>query len=376
MDGLRRQARKQFHLEQHFKQRAELCNARITLVTVAKFTKAETKLSLREVEWLHSKDVCDQINAGIPKHGNEHVTASMRMIRFERDQNGVIGIDQQTFMAVFEDCGFDAYWLNMILGSTYGFFSQHKLSGRVGNYYLHTVSYTMLWTHDSDTTITKAMLLPREHSQSPQQIFKSFLETLDHHKDLVNDARFCSLLCGVQVVRWIEGTTGENLKRIRDVEVITGHGAWHEPQRDSLPNADEFVTESKKLGFVLTALANVFRHACIARAILDDLASPQPLSLHQPLLAPLAKTTGFAPSVDDIVDAVEFLRGQTQSGELQASYLQERGRTQQSVVRYNTSPVPPHQLLRINTRFSIYSVAKMQNAAKKSHSQHKRTVTP
>lgn len=185
-----------------------------------------------------------------------------------------------------------------------------------------------------------------------------------HHKDLVNDWRFFSFLCGIELVRWIEGTAGENLIRIRDIEVVTGHGAWHEAQSESPPTTDQLVSESKRLGFVLTALANVVRHTRIARTILKDLAIPRPPVLHHSPSAQVSNTTTLTPILDDITGAAALLEGQIHSGELQAGYLQERGRTQQSVVRYIGASLPSHEKLIVNTRSSICLPATTQKVAK------------
>ncbi|KAH6878499.1 hypothetical protein BKA58DRAFT_436196 [Alternaria rosae] len=298
---------------------------------MAQYTK-ETTVKLTDIHWSQTSEICDQINTPIPKNGDETATASMWLIRLERDFDGVLSIDRRTFLEIFDNFGYDPYWLSMILSSTYGFFSRLKEGGTQYTYYIHTVSYTMLWTYNPHETTTKAVLIPREHSRYPEQIFKSFIQTVVHHKDLVSDSRFCSFVCAVEVVRWIEGTAFENLGRIRSIEVDTGHGAWHEVQHDSPPSTDELMEDSKRLGFVLTALANVSRHACIVRAILNDLASAQPLSSNRPALAQSSNTTSVPSPFDDILVAASMLEGQTQSGELQAGYLQERARTQQAVI--------------------------------------------
>ena len=332
MNSLRTQARARFLSEQKFKDGAKLHDARLSLLTVAQYPKVETIVKLTDIPWSQTSEIWDQINTPIPKNGDETATASMRLIRLEREFDGVLSIDQRTFLEIFDNFGYDQYWLGMILSSTYGFFPRLKEGGTQYTCYLHTVSYTMLWTHDPHERTTKAVLIPREHSQYPQQIFKSVIDTIIHHKDLVSDARFCSFVCAIQMVRWIEGTVFENLGRIRSIEVTTGHGAWHEVLHDSPPSTDELMKHSKRLGFVLTALANVSRHACIVRGILNDLASAQSLSSHHAALAQSSNTASVPNPFDDILVSASILEGQTQSGELQAGYLQERGRTQQAVV--------------------------------------------
>ncbi|KAF1828509.1 hypothetical protein BDW02DRAFT_226889 [Decorospora gaudefroyi] len=325
MDGLRAQALQTFLSEQKFKNNADLQKICIPLVTVAKFG-AHTTVDQTDVEWLQSTGLCNKINAPVENTKKEKATAVMRLVKFDRDMDGKLRIDQQTFMQVFDDFGFDLYWLQLILCSTYGFFPKWSQGGALYTCYLHTVMYTALWSYDFRTTVTKVLIIPRELSSNPERVFNGFLNTMKYQKDLVDDWRFCSFLSGVQLVRWIEGTAGENLIRIRNVEITTGHGAWRLNDSGPSPTTTTLVREAKELGFVLTALANVVRHASIARTVLNDLTSPQPPSLHQ-LPSQQSPT-----ALNNIADAIALLEDQIQSGELQAGYLQERGRTQQSVI--------------------------------------------
>jgi hypothetical protein len=88
-------------------------------------------------------------------------------------------------MDVFDDFGFGPYWLHMVLCSRYGFFSQDRQGGTPYTCYLHTVSYTVLWSYNFGTITTKALIIPRELSQHPGRIFDSFLQTTKHHEDVV-----------------------------------------------------------------------------------------------------------------------------------------------------------------------------------------------
>ena len=366
MNGLRAEARQRFEAEQQFTQRENLQRTAISLVTIAKFLNSETTVRHTSVQWPSHLDICDLINAPVFDNGNEKATATMSIVKFRRNSEGILSIERPVFVNLFDDLGFDPYWLNLILSSTYGFFSQYQPGSTLYRCYLHTVSYTLLWTYNSDTVTTKVLFTPREHSQYPQQIFRSFLSTLVHHKDLINDWRFCSFLCGIELVRWIEGTAGENLGRIRDIEIFTGHGAWHVAQSDAAPSTDQLVYESKRLGLVLTALANVIRHACIVRMILSDLVVYRPCLIHQPSPAQTPSAATSTSILSAITDAVALLEGQIQSGELQTSYLQERGRMQQSVVRCISGFLPSHRQLTVSARSSICSLATTRKVARKS----------
>ena len=190
---------------------------------------------------------------------------------------------------------------------------------------------------------------------------------MEHLKDLIDDWRFCSFLCAVQLVQWIEDSVGENLTRIRFTEARTEHGTWLEQGEGILPpGPDELVEKSRVMGVSLTALANVARHASIARTILCNLSSnrqpshptsnhtltsntstsqasaPQSTPAHGPIVqssTPSAnKIAVKSSSADEIAGAVVLLEGQIESGDLQASYLQERAKTQHSVVRIKIHP--------------------------------------
>ncbi|KAG9190009.1 hypothetical protein G6011_08097 [Alternaria panax] len=333
MDGLRTHARDEFGTEQQFTPRTTCRQqGRFWMVHVAKFPNAEATVDVGDYSLSHSNSMLDLVNKPTDQNDNETATARLTLIQFERRWDDVVCMDKDTFMAVFADFDLDPYWLHMIHRSVYGFFSQCRRSERLYNCYLHTVSYTALWSHNVETSRTKVLFIPKNGSHYPELGFNSLLKTIKHQKELVDDRRFFSFVCGIQLARHLEVTVRANLSSIRDTEDITGYGIWSGCRSGSVATTDELVTNSKRLGLALTALANVFRHGCIGRALLKDLSSRQSLCLHRAACLHSSGRTSHTPTVDGIACARDMIESQIQSSELEASYLQERGRTQQSVI--------------------------------------------
>ncbi|KAI0846618.1 hypothetical protein F5Y00DRAFT_271908 [Daldinia vernicosa] len=334
MDGLRAQARQRFLQEQKFKEEnAALYGVDIPLITIARF-KTETTFSDVKVPWIQSKRFLDRVNQPIEDSNKQSPTATLKLVKFDREIDGTLLINQQLFMEVFQDFGFDAYWLHMLLCSVYGFFQLRDEGRSWCNYYLNTVSYTLLWVHKPCEKSTRVIIIPREADgvDDRDSIFSNFLQSMYYHRSLIDDCNFCSFLSTIQLVQWIEKSVSENLGLIRSTEIRTEHGTWLD-QRKAIfpPGTDELVEKSKEMGLSLAALANVVRHVSLAETIFCNLPSrEQPSHDHRFTFT----NTAVAPvsSADQIANAVGLLRGQVESSKLQANYLQERARTQHSVI--------------------------------------------
>jgi hypothetical protein len=94
-----------------------------------------------------------------------------------------------------------------------------------------------------------------------------FLRTIDYYKDLIDDWRFCSFVCGSSLVHRLEHSIKHNLERIQHAEVITGDGlgAWPDAFSRVYSTTDELVTVSRSLGLMIAALAREIQDFCIAR---------------------------------------------------------------------------------------------------------------
>jgi hypothetical protein len=352
MDVLGAQARESFLTEQKFEEDALLQGLHISFVRVAKFSDAT--LSQSQIPWLQATQLCQRLNNPVKnEHGNS-AKAILTMVRFDRDLNGTLNMDSETFLDVFDDFGFHPYWLHLILHSVYGHFSLWRENGTLYTSYFNTASSTLLWSHDLSTLSTKVVIIPRL-----PPAYNDFLRSVHSHKDMIDDWRFCSLVCSIQTIHWVERSVGDHLKAVRIIESETGYGVWHtsEGAKDR-KDTQLLVKISEKTGSILTELSNIARHASIARSVLNDLSQPRnpPSSQHSIALssavnvptsqAPIsfvnqtvaihsAHNTNKAVDLsiaDEMSSLVAILGGQVASGELAASYLQERARTQHSVV--------------------------------------------
>ncbi|CAN9394087.1 unnamed protein product [Alternaria alternata] len=109
MNGLRAEARQRFEAEQQFTQGENLQRNAISLVTIAKFLNSETTIRQTSVQWPGHLDICDLINSPVFDNGNEKATATMNIVKFRRDSEGILSIDRPAFMNLFKDLGFNPY---------------------------------------------------------------------------------------------------------------------------------------------------------------------------------------------------------------------------------------------------------------------------
>jgi hypothetical protein len=222
--------------------------------------------------------LCQRLNNPVKnEHGNS-AKAILTMVRFDRDLNGTLNMDSETFLDVFDDFGFHPYWLHLIFHSVYGHFSLWRENGTLYTSYFNTASSTLLWSHDLSTLSTKVVIISRL-----PPAYNDFLRSVHNHKDMIDDWRFCSLVCSIQTIHWVERSVGDHLKAVRIIESETGYGVWHtsEGAKDR-KDTQLLVKISEKTGSILTELSNIARHASIARSVLNDLSQPRnpPSSQH------------------------------------------------------------------------------------------------
>lgn len=355
MEGLRRQAEDKFREEQKFQDNEHLRSVIIPVASVAKFANnTSPSISNANIRWLQSDKLVTQIDAPILDGNGLSANSTLRIVKFNRDIDGTLAIDLKLFMDIFNNFKLDLYWLHLVRHSVYGFFSNRK-QGAPDNYYLNTISYTLLWSFDSSRKITKAIIIPREtNPENPNLVYNNFLRSIKYQTNLIDDWRFFILLCAAHIAQWIDHEVRVELNRVRDIESTTEYGGWvksDEINSDEInhpPDMNELIKISKDSGNILTSLANVANHASIAKSMVTDLSTPRQTSAQQgpanvaapnPINANATTTPGVNVPLanqslsDEMTDAVAILKGQVDAGVLQANYLQERAKIQHSVVR-------------------------------------------
>ncbi|OAL48231.1 hypothetical protein IQ07DRAFT_633218 [Pyrenochaeta sp. DS3sAY3a] len=354
MEGLRRQAEDKFREEQKFQDNEHLRSVIIPVVSVAKFANnASPSFRDANIRWIQSDKVITHIDAPILDGNKLSANSTLKIVKFNRDIDGTLAIDLKLFMDVFNNFKLDLYWLHLVRHSVYGFFSNRK-QGALDNYYLNTISYTLLWSFDYTKKITKAIIIPRETNlDNPNLVYNNFLRSLKYQTNLIDDWRFFIFFCAAHIAQWIDHEVRLGLNRVRDIESTTEYGGWvksneiNSEEINHPPEMNELIKISKDSGNILTSLANVANHASIAKSMVTDLsprtqtgaqqgsanaAAPNPINAkptttpgsHVPLVNQLLS--------DEMSDAVAILKGQVDAGVLQANYLQERARIQHSVI--------------------------------------------
>lgn len=196
------------------------------------------------------------------------------------------------------------------------------------NYFINTVAYSLIWSHDTVDTSTKVTVIPKfsDCLRDRDAIFAHFVTSRKQHMDLIDHPQFISFICGVELVLWLDEYTRREHPTIRDIETRTGHGNWKTPGKAQL-GTEELAELSKQTGAILSRLVSVARHIYIAKSFFEDITLP-PQSAAE--LRPSSEIK--------ISEASVLLRCQLNSAELYTSYHQERVRIQQSVISPSSSP--------------------------------------
>jgi hypothetical protein len=156
---------------------------------------------------LRSTELLGKLKLPIGLYNNEKVAASLRIVRIDREPDGTLLISRQTFLDMFNVYELELYWLHMIMHSVYGLYQYHKPLALpekcfIQTFYLNTVSYTLIWSHNTHQTYTREIIIPRKSDgiRNREAIFTHFLRSMTHHKSLVDHPCFLSFICAVELV--------------------------------------------------------------------------------------------------------------------------------------------------------------------------------
>lgn len=267
MDGLRTQAYESFLSDQNFKD--PRLPQHLPFITVSKH-QSTTKF---EQSSISSTDIVKEINLPIDSIGNKTVEASLWIAKVDREFDGTLGVSQRAFMDMYNAFNLDLYWLHMLRCATYGFYQSHHplpppLQGSLYSFYVHTVSYVILWSYNTHNSFTRAIIITKGcyGVKNRDATLYQFLKLLDRHKDLIDEPRFLAFLVGVDLIRRIDDTNSKELISIRKIEAGTGHSLWgFQEEENRMPNTEELAEMSKRLGDICSSLANIIRHVSIGK---------------------------------------------------------------------------------------------------------------
>ncbi|ORX98194.1 hypothetical protein BCR34DRAFT_548229 [Clohesyomyces aquaticus] len=235
-------------------------------------------------------------------------------------------IDRQTFLELSRAIKIDAYILHLIVRNSYGFFQFPATPSSpqvttLTSYYVSTVDYILIWSHNSKTMETKAMLLtrgasPRDTAKTAifEQLGRYLHSFMSVYTTSYCPSSFLTLVVGTQLVHFLDRYILSQLMVIRQAEALTGHG---DMVYAGVKLSETRITAlSQRMGGCLTVLANIRRHLRISNAV----------------LAHVSKTTQMG-KFPDLEEVVSTLSNQVTWNEEYITYLLERTRSQMAVLQ-------------------------------------------
>jgi hypothetical protein len=136
---------------------------------------------------------------------------------------------------------------------------------------------------------------------------------LRQYAGFVGDPHLLLFVTLAHLARWLDEFIYVELLTIRDTEYRSGHGPYG--VENGRPGLGQVTALSRSIGTTLVTLANCSRHQDIARSLAEFIKRKS--------------TPGF---MEDFGDPLTALEQQLQGGAQSVKYLQERTKSQSSVV--------------------------------------------
>lgn len=267
------------------------------------------------------------------------VTAALTLIKIPRDDNEVIGVPEGTFQELFNACRLDPRFLHLLRSNRYGL--HYELWQRRHCYYIGTVLYSVMWTFNPRTRITRAILLLRESGKT--RSFSDFQRILGMESARLHTPFVLSWVALVHLSNWVDLVTYSQLTAVRKLESTTGHGPYGgNPAvmklRQQQENMEELSKASRNVGSVLVDLANQSRHVAIGLSVASHLMSATKLDQLESYTADHVKDV-FLEQLEAFTSGIPSIKRSLTDSKEYILYIQERTRNQATVVSSTKSSI-------------------------------------
>jgi len=268
-----------------------------------------------------------QLRRELQHQGERESGPLFKLVCIWRDEDETLHSSQPIFLLTFDQLGLSPASLYLISRNCYGLhvFDDEDLRR---TFFVGTVMYALVWTHDSHTSCTRALLLLRTGCglSEGDAILDELVSILELYESHVGNQHYLQYVVGLHISRFVDESIQVELEFIRNMESRTGYGSWTSG-RPSLPQPDvrKLAEWSAKIGASVVNLANQVRHADISRSLVSfiqgDVQRGQP-----------SRHSSSRPS--DLSALLPTLEKQIASQLSYISYLQERAKSLSTVVRW------------------------------------------
>ncbi|KAI1490376.1 hypothetical protein F5X96DRAFT_679103 [Biscogniauxia mediterranea] len=287
-----------------------------------------------------------------------NMTATFTLVCIPQNRGEKLTVGHGVFMNMFEHFKIERRFLHLVKTNRYGL--HHSTDGTVVSYYIGTALYTIMWSFDVSTRETKAILLSASTNASALDGFYELvrLEAANIHSPFL--LAWATL---VHLSNWMDNSTFISLNRIRKLEQITGYGPFGAYNMYDEVTMRELTKASKTIGSIQVELANQIRHIAIGSSVASHLTT---IIANSDSYAAEAFRSRCKSELEAFSVTVPLLRQSLSDSDAYVSYLQERVKSQSSVV----FSLMTHEDARISAELAKAS-KDLAEAAKKDSSSMK-----
>jgi hypothetical protein len=225
----------------------------------------------------------------------------------------------------------------MIRSNSYGFhrFPVNKSSTEDSTYsfFLGTVLYGLIWSFDPKTMATRAILMPRRSNglKNGEAAFRDFSVILQLYQNHIDSPCLPAFVACIHIIQFVDEYIAVELHDIHKMEINTGHGPWSNPLVSTAGLEPTQLTDwSGQVGSWLVNLANQLRHEEIAASLITFILEREKHVWTQDI--PASYLVRHDASMETFISVAPMLQNQIANGKSYVNYLQERARSQSSVV--------------------------------------------
>jgi hypothetical protein len=263
-----------------------------------------------------------------------NLQASLTLVCIPRDDMEYIKIDYQTFMDFFHVFRIDPRFLHLILTNRYGFHHE-RYKDRL-SFYIGTVQYTLLWSFDPQTRKTCAILLLRDSNgySRASKAYSELKKIIELEAAMLHTPFLLAWAVLAHLSNWIDAVTYTELTSIRQLEDTTGHGPYGLSKMTGEVKVEDLKRASENVGSMLANLSNQSRHVAIGTSIAAHLLAANNQSSYPINFATEPFHKIYRDELSRLSESVPTLQRSLTDSKAYVAYLQERARTQSSVVSF------------------------------------------
>ena len=269
------------------------------------------------------------------------ISPSLKLVRFPYVVGQKILARWEVFQHVFRSFMLEPLMLRIALRNCASFYELGQCVSSNGHkvlrYFLNRRSFIILWSYNTGTAATRAIILTRT-SEGSRRAYSNFHAKLEIYRNLVYHPTFLPFIAVMEALIYVDEFLKEEVKELRNAEKETGfsHFYRHLPRPDYTAEQELLVFSdmSRLASGTLVGIADMTGHLQTAQVVLDYIINDKvqwKREVYQNTKSQIERCE------KSIIEVSVFLRSQLDSTFRYMEYIKERARNQLTVVRYRKS---------------------------------------